>query len=306
MNNKFYSTLFSGLCLTGLLAVSCSSLKTMPDKKSYPAFFKVGHRGTRGLMPENTIEAMTKGIEVGANMVEMDVHITKDGQVVVYHDESFDPAYTLMPDGSKIPAKERKKYTFYQMNYTDIKPFIISTNRAYPQQENKKTYAPLLGELIDAVDAFTKAKGLPDVYYLVEIKSAEKTDGFDQPAPEPYMKLVMDVLQPKKLGKRLIIQSFDMRPLQVLHRTHPEVALGYLTGDKTLSVYGDVAKLGFAPMFYNPAGKFVTADVVKQCHEKGMLIAPWTINTLTEMKNFKSIGVDGIITDYPNYFKDLE
>ncbi|NNU33655.1 glycerophosphodiester phosphodiesterase [Mucilaginibacter sp. S1162] len=290
----------------GLLAVSCSSFKTMPDKKSYPAFFKVGHRGTRGLMPENTIEAMIKGIEVGANMVEMDVHITKDGKVVVYHDESFNPAYTLMPDGKKISAADRTKYTFYQMNYADIKSFIIGTNPAYPKQENKPTYAPLLGEMIDAVEAYTKAKGLPDVYWLVEIKSAEKTDGFDQPAPEPYMKLVMDVLKPKKLGKRLVIQSFDMRPLQVVHRTNPDIALGYLTGDKNLNVGADVAKLGFVPMFYNPAGTFVTADIVKQCHEKGMLIAPWTINTLTEMKKFKSMGVDGIITDYPNYFKDLE
>jgi glycerophosphoryl diester phosphodiesterase len=305
MNKQRNTVLLTGLCLISLFTISSGKVIAQ-SKKGYPTFFKVGHRGTRGLMPENTIEAMTKGIEVGANMVEMDVHITKDGKVVVYHDESFTPAYTSMPDGSKIPAADRTKYTFYQMNYADIKPFIIGINPGYPQQENKPTYTPLLGELIAAVDAYTKAKGLPDVYYLVEIKSAEKTDGFDQPAPEPYMKLVMDVLKPKKLGKRLIIQSFDMRPLQVLHRTNPEIALGYLTDSKTLNVEADVAKLGFIPMFYNPYGKLLTADMVALCHEKGILVAPWTINTVAEMKNFKSMGVDGIITDYPNYFKDLE
>ncbi|GAA4084618.1 glycerophosphodiester phosphodiesterase family protein [Mucilaginibacter panaciglaebae] len=308
MNKNFNRAICGTVCLMGTLALSCNSLKPASYKKSYPTFFKVGHRGTRGLMPENTIPAMEKGIEVGANMVEMDVHITKDGQVIVYHDESFDPTYTLMPNGSDIPVKERTRYTFYQMNYADIKPFIIGTKAypAYPQQQSLKTYTPLLGELIDSVDAYTQAKGLPGVYYLVEIKSAEKTDGFDQPAPAEYMKKVMNVLKPKKLGKRLIIQSFDMRPLQVLHSEYPEIALGYLTSDKTLSVAGDISKLGFAPMFYNPYGKLITAEMVKQCHEKGMLIAPWTINTVAEMRHFKSIGVDGIITDYPNLFKELQ
>jgi glycerophosphoryl diester phosphodiesterase len=305
MNKQKNIVLLIGLCLISLVTISSMQLMAQ-SKKGYPAFFKIGHRGTRGLMPENTIEAMIKGIETGANMVEMDVHITKDGKVVVYHDESFNPAYTTMPDGSKIPAADRTKYTFYQMNYVDIKPFIIGTNPGYPQQENKPTYAPLLGEMIDAVDAYTKAKGLPDVYWLVEIKSAEKTDGFDQPAPGPYMKLVMDVLKPKKLGKRLVIQSFDMRPLQVVHRTNPEIALGYLTDSKTLNVEADLVKLGFAPMFYNPYFKLVTADMIKLCHEKGILIAPWTINTVADMKNFKTMGVDGIITDYPNYFKEIE
>jgi glycerophosphoryl diester phosphodiesterase len=305
MNKQKNIVLLIGLCLISLVTISSMQLMAQ-SKKGYPAFFKIGHRGTRGLMPENTIEAMIKGIETGANMVEMDVHITKDGKVVVYHDESFNPAYTAMPDGSKIPAADRTKYTFYQMNYVDIKPFIIGTNPGYPQQENKPTYAPLLGEMIDAVDSYTKAKGLPDVYWLVEIKSAEKTDGFDQPAPGPYMKLVMDVLKPKKLGKRLVIQSFDMRPLQVVHRTNPEITLGYLTDSKTLNVEADLVKLGFAPMFYNPYFKLVTADMIKLCHEKGILIAPWTINTVADMKNFKTMGVDGIITDYPNYFKEIE
>jgi glycerophosphoryl diester phosphodiesterase len=293
-----------GICA----ALSCKTVKMASDVKKYPTFFKIGHRGTRGLMPENTIPAMNAGLAEGANTVEMDLHITKDGKVVVYHDESFNPDYTLMPDGSEIPVKERTKYTFYQMNYDEIRKFDIGTKPypAYPKQKRMRSYAPLIGEMIDSVDLFAKANKLPPPFYLIEIKSAEKTDGFDQPAPDEYMKIVMKVLDAKNLGNRMIIQSFDMRPLQVIHRTHPKVATGYLTSDKTTTFEGDVAKLGFNPIFYNPYYKLVTADMVKKCHDKGILITPWTVNTVAEMKAIKGLGVDGIITDYPNYFREIE
>jgi glycerophosphoryl diester phosphodiesterase len=287
--------------------LACKTVKMATEKKDYPAFFKIGHRGTRGLMPENTIPAMNTGLAEGANTVEMDLHITKDGKVVVYHDESFNPDYTLMPDGGEIPVKDRKKYTFYQMNYDDIRKFDIGTKPypAYPKQKRMRSYAPLIGEMIDSVDIFAKSRNLPAPIYLIEIKSAEKTDGFDQPAPEEFMKIVMKVLDEKKLGSRMIIQSFDMRPLQVIHRTHPNVATGYLTSDKTTTFEADIAKIGFNPTFYNPYYKLVTADMVKKCHEKGILITPWTVNTIAEMKTIKGLGVDGIITDYPNFFRDL-
>ncbi|MFD2147027.1 glycerophosphodiester phosphodiesterase family protein [Mucilaginibacter antarcticus] len=276
-------------------------------KKDISIIFKIGHRGTRGLMPENTIPAMEVGLAEGANTVEIDVHITKDGKVIVYHDESFNPDYTLMPDGGPIPVGDRKKYTFYQNNYDVLRSFDIGTKPypAYPKQKRTKTYAPLMGELVDAVDAYTKANKMAPAYFLIEVKSAEKTDGIDQPAPEEFMKIVMAELDTKKLGSRLIMQSFDMRPLQVLHRTHPNVALGYLTSDKTTTFEGDIAKLGFNPTFYNPTYKLVTADMVKKCHDKGILITPWTVNTVADMKAVKALGVDGIITDYPNFFRAL-
>jgi len=290
----------TALCGVALLAMAFT-LKNAPGKP-YPKFIKVGHRGTRGLMPENTIPSMTKAIQLGADMVEMDIHITRDGKVVVYHDESFDPAYTLMPDGSEINKAERKKYTFYQMDYADIRPFIIGkkVNAAYPKQQQLPTYAPLLGELIDSVDHFTKVNHLKSVYYLVEIKSNEKTDGFDQPAPDEYIDKVMKVLNPKKLGNHLIIQSFDMRPLQVLHKKHPNIALGFLTGDKNVTMNDNLTKLGFNPTFYNPHVGLVTSEMIDKCHKEGMLIMPWTVNDVAEMKKIKAMNVDGIITDYVN------
>ncbi len=106
------------LCCIAILIINagCNETRKVSNNKRFPDFFQVGHRGTRGLMPENTIPAMEKGIEAGANTVEMDVHISRDGQVLVYHDESFDPTYTSMPDGTDIPKDKRKDFTFYQMD----------------------------------------------------------------------------------------------------------------------------------------------------------------------------------------------
>ncbi|HVI49525.1 MAG TPA: glycerophosphodiester phosphodiesterase family protein [Chitinophaga sp.] len=294
------------------IAAACSitacktSRSVASGNNDLPTFFKVGHRGTRGLMPENTIPAMYKGLETGANTIEFDVHITKDGQVVVYHDASFTPSYTTMPDGKDIPATDRVKYTFYQMNYTDIRPFIIGEKAypAFPEQQRLRSYAPLLSEMIDAVEAYTEKHNMPAPYYLLEIKSSEKTDGKEQPAPEEYISKLMAVKQLKPLGKRLLIQSFDMRPLQVLHKKYPDIALGFLTGDKKASFDEHLQQLGFTPLFYNPHYEMVTPELIQQCHTKKMRIVPWTINETADMKRIRSLGVDGIITDYPNRLQD--
>jgi glycerophosphoryl diester phosphodiesterase len=287
---------------------SCKISGKMTTSKTKAEFLKIGHRGTRGLMPENTIPAMIKGIEVGANTMEFDVHISKDGKVIVYHDESFNPDYTTKPDGSEIAKNERQKYTFYQMNYSEIRAFIIGKKDypAYPHQQKIVTYTPLLSELIDSVEAFTKSRNLPPVNYLLEVKSNEKTDGIEQPAPEEYMKILMADVTPKNLGSRLIIQSFDMRPLKVLHLDYPGIALGFLTGDKQATFEQNIKDLGFKPAFYNAEVSLSNAELINKCHASGIRITPWTVNTVAEMKRQKELKVDGIITDYPNYFKELE
>lgn len=295
------------LAVIGFMLPACQSAKSDAGNKAMSEFFKIGHRGTRGLMPENTIPAMKRALSEGANTIEVDVHITKDNKVIVYHDASFNPAYTTMPDGSDIPKEKRKDYIFYQNNYDDLRKFVIGMKDYpdFPQQQRLASYAPLLSELIDSVEAYTKEKSLPDANYLVEVKSSEKSDGTEQPAPEEFMKLLMDVLEPKNLGKRLYVQSFDMRPLQVLHKTHPDLQLGFLTGDITASFEDNISKLGFNPTLYNPNYKLVTEELVQKCHSGKMLIQPWTVNTIEEMKKMKELGVDGIITDYPNLFRQL-
>ncbi|CAL1518421.1 glycerophosphodiester phosphodiesterase family protein [Chitinophaga sp. MM2321] len=301
------------LLMVCAVAVACSSFTACKTTKqsgtqtaALPSFFKVGHRGTRGLMPENTIPAMYKGLETGANTIEFDVHITKDGKVLVYHDAYFTPSYTTTPDGKDIPAAERWNYNFYKMDYTNIRQFIIGEKAypAFPEQQRLRSYAPLLSDMIDSVEAYTKANHLPPAFYLLEVKSSEATDGKEQPVPEEFMKILMAVKQLKPLGNRLLIQSFDVRPLQVLHKTHPHIKLGFLTGDSKKTFEQNMEQLGFTPLFYNPSSPLVTPELVSKCHAKNMLIVPWTVQEPTAMKNLKAMGVDGIITDYPNRLHD--
>lgn len=310
-NLKPYHLLsFAGIAVSLLMLAGCSSEKKITSGEvSSISFYNVGHRGTRGLMPENTIPAFEKGIEVGANTIEFDVHITKDHKVVIYHDASFTPSYTTKPDGSDISNAERKQYTFYQMDYADIRKFIIGEKEypAYPEQKRLKTYAPLLSEMIDSVESFTKANHYAPVIYLLEIKSGANTDGIEQPVPKEYMKIMMGVLKPylKQIKGRLIIQSFDMRPLQVLHVTHPDIPLGYLTGDKNKTVAENIEAMGFTPAFYNPHYSLVNPGFLKECHSHGMKVLPWTVDDKAEMKKLKEMGVDGIITDYPDRVSDI-
>jgi glycerophosphoryl diester phosphodiesterase len=256
-------------------------------------FYKVGHRGTRGLMPENTIPAMIKGIAAGANTIEFDVHITKDGQVVVYHDDSLDPAYTTMPDGSEIA--DREQYALHKMDYSQIRRFIIG-EKAYPEfpeQQRLKSYAPLLSELINAVETYKAG-----IYYLLEIKSS------DYISADEYIDKLMAVKELHQLGDRLIVQSFDMRPLQVMHRKYPFISPGLLSEQEDAVPDQQLAELGFSPAFYNPYYSFLTPELLQQCHAKHIQVVPWTVQEIADMKKLKEMGVDGIITDYPDRFKD--
>jgi glycerophosphoryl diester phosphodiesterase len=307
MRIKVLPAIFFSAVMAGTLACT-SSGKVSATKQSYPAFLNIGHRGARGLMPENTIPSMIKAIEAGANVIEVDVHLTRDDKVIVYHDASFNPDYTTLPNGQEIAKEERKKYTFYQMNYSDARPFVIGMKpySLFPQQQRINSYAPLLSELIDSVEAFTKSKNITPVYYLVEVKSNAKTDGVEQPSPERYMEVLIADLKPKQLGQRLIIQSFDMRPLQVLHRKHPEIALGFLTDKRNTTLEENLEQLGFIPAFYNPNYQLLTPELVKKCHDKNIRITPWTVNEEAQMKQIKTTGVDGIITDYPNLLSRVQ
>ncbi|MCX6217828.1 glycerophosphodiester phosphodiesterase family protein [Spirosoma sp.] len=262
-----------------------------------------GHRGARGLMPENTVRAMKKAMDLGVQTLEMDVVIAKDKQVVVSHDNYMSADISLKPDGSPVTADEQKKINLYQLTYAEIKKFDVGSkpHPQFPQQQKFPAYKPLLSELIDSVETYAKAKGLPMPMYNIEIKSSATTDGVYHPEPAEFVSLVMDVLQKKKLGKRLTIQSFDVRPLQLIHKQYPAISLSYLTmNSKPLDE--NLTLLGFKPHTYSPYYKTVTAETVKACHEQNMAIIPWTVNTKAEIESLKQLGVDGIISDYPNLF----
>jgi glycerophosphoryl diester phosphodiesterase len=194
------------------------------------------------------------------------------------------------------------------MNYADIRMFDVGSKPypAYPQQKQVKTYMPLLGELIDSVEAYTKSKKLKPTIYNIELKTNPRFDslGYNS-GPEEMIDKVMEVVKTKNIGNRFYIQSFDFRPLIYLDKKHPQVTIGFLTSSRTLSLDDNLKQLGFTPDIYSPEYRLVTKEMVEACKKHKMKLVPWTVNTAAEMKTLIELGVNGIITDYPNLFAQL-
>ena len=260
-----------------------------------------GHRGCRGLMPENTIPAMLHAVDLGVTTLEMDVIITRDRQVILSHDPFFNHNITTKADGRYVQESEEKQLNLYQMTYEEISHYDVGMkgHPGFPQQQKIKAIKPKLSDVIDSVEAYIALKKLPARFYNIETKSEATTDNINHPAPEEFVDLIMQVIKEKKIEARTIIQSFDVRTLQYLHKNYPSIKTALLVEDAgTLKEH--LAKLGFKPNIYSPEYTLVSPLLVKQCKEMQMKIIPWTVNDLSKMKELKAMHVDGIITDYPN------
>ena len=299
IKQKLVITAMLILAITG----SCKVQQTALQKQApLPQFGTEGHRGARGLMPENTIPAMLKAVDLGVTTLEMDVHITNDNQVILSHDDHINPAFTQTSEGKDLSKEEAEKHSFYQMDFATISKFDVGSKfyDKFPHQQKVKVHIPLLSNLIDSVQTYLTAKGKPQVFYNIETKSKPAGDNRFHPEPEIFVKLLMDVIEDKKITPWVIIQSFDPRTLRVLHKKYPHVRTSYLV--ESNSFESNLQKLGFTPSIYSPNAKLVTADLVREVHAKGIKIVPWTINTKEEIERIKALGVDGIISDYPNLF----
>jgi glycerophosphoryl diester phosphodiesterase len=261
------------------------------------------HRGGRGLMPENTIPAMLLAIDnPKVTTLEMDLAITKDNQVVVSHDPILNPVITTQPDGKPITAGELNNYIIYQMNYEQLAKFDVGLkiHPRFPHQKKLAVGIPTLSDLIDGVELKSQTVG-KKLGYNIEIKSVDGKDGIEHPAPEQFVDLVVNTIQLKNITDRTTIQSFDIRPLKVLHQKYPQIQLAYLVeGKGTINVESNIAQLGFTPSIYSPEYIYVTKEIVDYYHARKIKIIPWTVNTQKEMEALMAIGVDGLITDYPN------
>lgn len=261
-----------------------------------------GHRGARGYVPENTIPSFIKAIEQGADTVELDVVITKDKKVLVSHDAYFSHIISLDPKGNPIDkATEREKTNIFQMNYSEVKKYDVGSlgNAGFPEQIKMKVHKPLLSEVFKALDKYTKAKGLKPVLYNIEIKSDPGGDGKFHPAPEEFASLVMADVSKYKMSERSKVQSFDVRPLQAIKRSHPSQKLALLVGNKD-GVVKSIEKLGFKPVAYSPHFSLLDEATVKYCRENGIKLVPWTVNELADLEKVKAFNPDGVITDYPD------
>jgi len=263
-----------------------------------------GHQGARGIMPENTVRGMLKALDLGVTTLDMDAVITGDGQVILSHEPYFNHEISLTPAGKAIAFKDEKRYNIFKMNYEEIRKFDVGSkiHPRFPGQQKFKAYKPLLAETIDSVEAYVKQSKLPKPDYNIETSLIRKGDGEFQPEPAVYIELIMAVVKKKKLTKRVIIQSLDIRTLQYLHEKYPEVRTSVMV-DEQVNFDENVKLLGFLPTIYSPYSVLVGKGLVDRCHEAGVKIVPWTVNSLKDMKYLIGLGVDGIVTDYPNLLK---
>ncbi|ETZ20062.1 hypothetical protein N824_07565 [Pedobacter sp. V48] len=280
---------------------ACKAIKKTSGNSNldFPSFSAEAHRGGRGLMPENTIVAMQNAIDIGVTTLEMDTHITNDGKVVVTHDDYLSPGFMLTSDGKDIPTADSKKYPVYQMNYDLLKTFDLGTkvHAGFPNQRKIKSYIPLLADLIDSVQQYSKGK--KQMFYNIETKCSVKGDNILNPEPDRFVKLLMDVIESKGIIPYVVIQSFDKRTLQILNKKYPKVRTSFLVDNKK-TVDENLADLGFNPFIMSPAFKMVDDAMVKKCHEKHIKVIPWTANTKEDINILKQMQVDGIISDYPD------
>ena len=276
----------------------------MSGTKAEIAFDKQGHRGCRGLMPENTIPAMMKAIDLGVNTLEMDIVFTSDNVAILSHEPFFNHEITTKPDGKFIDEKEEKNYNIYKMTFAEAQRYDVGLkpHPRFPEQQKIKVSKPSLAAMIDSVEAYAASKNLPKVYYNIETKTDPATDKTYHPAPAAFVEMLMKVINDKGIADRAIIQSFDMRTLKYLHKKYPAIKTALLIEVTNKSSFRKQIKdLGFTPSIYSPEEKLVTPNLINECHERNIRIIPWTVDDKKRIKELRSSGVDGIISDYPNY-----
>lgn len=266
---------------------------------------KQGHRGCRGLMPENTIPGFLKAIDLGVNTLEMDVVFTQDKQAIVSHEAFFNHEITSLPNGEFVLEANEKKLNIYKMDYAEILNYDVGQkpHPRFPQQLKLPAHKPLLADVIETVEEYARTNTKKPLFYNIETKTTPQTDNDFHPETQQFVDLLMAIIFEKKVEKRIIIQSFDIRTLQYLHQIHPKIKTALLIENFDKRAFSQqIVDLGFLPTIYSPAYELVTQQLVEICKSNRVKLIPWTVNDIETINKLKKMGVDGIITDYPNLF----
>lgn len=282
--------------ITYLFISSCN-----PTTMEINEFDWQGHRGCRGLLPENTIPAFLKALNLQVNTLEMDVAVSKDHQIIVSHEPWMSGNICLTPDSERI--NEEEKYKIYEMDYSLISTFDCGSlgNHRFPKQEKMLTHKPSLVSVFEACEQYISQKNFDLVKYNIEIKSKPEWDNIYTPTPDIFSDLLVNEIKSSNINiERFVLQSFDIRILQYIHQKHPEFILALLIEKPYEDTAELVNQLGFKPQILSPYYKLLNQNNIEIAHQMGMKVIPWTVNETFEMQQLIEWGVDGIITDYPD------
>jgi len=260
-----------------------------------------GHRGGRGLLPENSLPAMRHALDLGVTTLEMDAVVSADGQVLLSHEPWFNAEICSRPDGTPVPAHEEDAYSLGHMTYAEIVRFDCGSrgNPHFPSQQAMPTVKPLLDDVLDLAEGYVRPAGQGPIRYNIEIKSSPQRDSVFTPLPPAYARALYDVLKRHGVLDRATVQSFDPRALEAMRAIDPTVPLAFLV-DNDDGLAANLDRLSFTPDAYSPHQRLVDAAMVVEAHRRGVQVIPWTVNDVEAMRALVDLGVDGLISDYPD------
>lgn len=282
-----------------------------------------GHRGARGLHPENTLEGFAAALAIGVTTLEMDVGVTRDGVVVVHHDERLNPDTTRGPDGSWLapPTPALQELTWTELSRYDVgrlRPASAYAGRFATQRGRDGVRIPRLVDVLRMAEATTAGT----IRYNVETKLSPLSPELTL-APAEFADHVRSVLQQAGVVPRTTVQSFDWRTLRHLHASAPEIATACLSSEDPESDTIGRGQPGPSPWnagldvddhggstprlvhaagcaIWSPDHHDIHAERLREAHGLGLQVIVWTVNEPQTIRDMLDLGVDGIISDYPD------
>jgi len=290
---RSHRLLYLALVGTLLLGACGNGHMTPPDVH--------GHRGCRGLMPENTVAAFLKAAELGCTWMEMDVVLTGDGQVLVSHEPWMDHRICRTPQGDSLTPAQERSFNIFRMTTAEAQALDYGRAQTpdFPAQDNAPAHKPTLQEVVEALDDYATENGFGTIGFNIEIKSEPELYGTYQPAPEPFARAVLSAIEDLNIADRCIIQSFDPAVLEVVHREEPGIRLSLLV-ENTDGIAANLKRLSFKPELYSPAFVLLDSAAVSTLQDRDIEIAAWTVNEEADIRRMLALGVDAIITDFPD------
>ena len=280
-----------------MTVLSCNTVKE---------FDLQGHRGYRGLYPENSTIGFLKSLDVGVNTIELDVVISKDKHVVVSHEPWISKNICIDQNGNRI-INDKENFNIYSMEYNEIKKFDcgIIGNEKFPDQKKISVFKPTLNYVIKIIENYIKEKGYKPVNYNIEIKSSNETDLIFHPDVKEFSELVVNNIKNNKILERTTIQSFDFRVLKYINKNYPQIGLSVLVSEN-YDPQKNLDDLSFLPDIYSPNYKFINKEDLEYLKKKKIKIIPWTVNSYSDIAKILNLGVDGIISDYPERVLEIK
>ena len=291
------------------------------------AFDLQGHRGARGLAPENTLPAFATALSLGVSTLELDTSITRDGVVVVSRDARLNHDITRGPDGRWLnpPTRAVREMTLDDLGHYDvgrIKPGSEYSYRYPDQKRMDRVRMPTLAQVFQ----LARSAGNTEVRFNIEIKTSPEKPG-DTLAPEAFAKALLATIEREGMDSRVIIQSFDWRALKAVQALAPKIPTSYLSAQQRFldniaagkaegsawtagiqfSDHGSIPKMVKAAggAIWSPYYPELSAALVKEAHALGLKVIPWTANKTEDMARLIDWGVDGLITDRPDFLRDV-